>query len=149
MKLHALLLPDPDRFSPIGLLIVRAATGFLLMPHGYAKFAGGLDGFAGALSAKGLPAAGLLALCAALSELLGGLCLTLGLLARPAAAVVAFTMVVAWSTMHLADAANIGSARGGVFEYPFLLSMLGLAIAVAGPGKISLDALLFGKKDAR
>ena len=64
---------------------------------------------------------------------------------RPAAASVSFTMVVAWATMHLNDLPNIGAQGGPAFEYPFLLSIAALAIALAGPGRFSLDAKIFGR----
>jgi putative oxidoreductase len=143
VNLRALLLPNFDRKGPIALLIVRVATGLLLVPHGYMKATGGAAGLAAGLAAKGLPAASVLAWCATLAELVGGLCLAAGLLARPAAAVVSFTMVVAWSTSHLGNIADIGGRNGGLFEYPFLLSVIALALAISGPGRLSLDAVLF------
>jgi len=141
VNLRALLLPNLERNGSIALLITRAATGLLLVPHGYYKIAAGPAGLAAGLAAKGFPAPLLMAWCAALAELVGGLCLALGLLGRLAAIAVSFTMVVAWVSMHLGDIATIG--KGSAFEYPFLLSMTALAIAISGPGKLSLDAKLF------
>lgn len=146
MNLRAFLLPDPDRTNPIALLIIRAVTGLLLVPHGYGKAMGGAAGLAAGLAAKGLPAPGLLAWCATLAELVGGLCLAAGLLARPAAMVIAFTMVFAWASSHLANIADIGGPHGPVFEYPFMLSVVAIGLAISGPGKLSLDAILFRDK---
>jgi putative oxidoreductase len=146
MNVHALLFPDPRRTSSIVLLLVRVAAGLMLAPHGYAKLMSGPAGLAGGLAQKGLPAPTLLAWCATLSELLGGLLVALGLLTRPAAAAAAFTMFVAWTTMHLADAALLGASGGARFEYPFLLSVCFVAVAIAGGGRYSLDAVLFGRK---
>lgn len=145
MKLRSLLYPDPSRTGSLGLLLVRLATGVLLAAHGLSKLTAGPAGLAGGLAMKGFPAPTLLAWCATLAELLGGVCLALGLLTRPAAAVVAFNMVVAWASMHLPDAAFFGTAKGGPFEYPFLLSILGLTLALTGAGRYSLDAVLFGR----
>jgi len=144
-RAHALLYPDPARTASAGLLLVRLAAGFVLAPHGIAKLSGGVNMLATGLASRGLPAPGLLAWCATLAESVGAIFVALGLLTRPAAAAAGFTMVVAWSTMHLADAANIGGPKGPAFEYPFLLSVLFLAIAIAGPGRYSLDAKLFGR----
>ncbi len=146
MKLGALLVPGGDRLEAVGLAIARVATGLLLAPHGWMKVTGGVSGLAGGLAAKGLPAPTLLAWCAALAELVGGLLLALGLFARPAAIAVAATMTVAWLTMHTGDIANIGTGKGPAFEYPFLLSLIAIAIAIAGPGRWSLDARLFGAR---
>ncbi len=146
MKLKSLLLPDPERYAPIALLIVRASAGLLLVPHGYAKLFGGLSGFAEGLAARGYPAPFVLALCAGLGEFAGGLGMAFGFLTRPAALSAALTMIVAWSTTHLADAPKIGSVQGTRFEYPFLLSLIAIAIAISGPGRYSLDERVFGKK---
>ena len=137
-----LLQVDPARFGSLALLILRLATGFVLAPHGWAKLADGAQKLAGGLAAKGVPAAHLFAWCATLSELVGSLLVAAGLLTRPAAAVVSFTMVFAWISSHLGDLPNIGAPGGAAFEYPFLLSMVALAIAIAGPGRYSVDAIL-------
>ncbi|MDI1446232.1 DoxX family protein [Polyangium sp. 6x1] len=146
MKLRSLLYPDSNRTGSLGLLLVRLATGALLAAHGFSKLVDGPAGLAGGLAMKGFPAPTLLAWCSTLAEFLGGICLLLGLLTRPAAAVVAFNMVVAWASMHLPDAAHVGSVKGVPFEYPFLLSIVGLGLAFTGGGRYSLDAVLFGRK---
>lgn len=147
MNVHALLYPDARRTGSIALLLVRLGAGLMLAPHGWAKLMSGPAGLAGGLAQQGLPAPTLLAWCATLAELFGGLFVALGLLTRPAAAAASFTMVVAWATMHLADAAQIGAgANGARFEYPFVLSICFLAVAIAGGGRYSLDAVLFGRK---
>lgn len=145
MNLRGTLNPEPGRFGPIALFIVRVATGLVVLPHGYYKAMGGVAGLAGGLASKGVPAATLLAWCATLAEFVGAALMVLGLLTRPAAASVSFTMVVAWATMHLSDLPNIGAKGGPSFEYPFLLSMTALAIAIAGPGRYSLDERFFGR----
>jgi putative oxidoreductase len=142
VNLRALLLPDLNQKGPIALLLIRAATGLVLVPHGYFKLMGGPAGLAAGLAAKGFPAATVLAWCATLAELVGGLCLAVGLLGRPAAAVVSFTMVVAWASSHLGNIADIGGPKGGAFEYPFVLSVIAFALAFSGPGRLSLDAVL-------
>jgi putative oxidoreductase len=147
MNYRALLSPTSAeaRFGDVALLLVRAATGLMVLPHGVYKLMGGVTMLAGGLAAKGLPAPGLLAWCAALAESVGAALMVVGLLTRPAAAAVSFTMVVAWATMHLGDLPKIGAQGGPSFEYPFLLSMTALAIALAGPGRFSLDARMFGR----
>ena len=143
MNLRAALNPEPGRFGPLALFLVRVATGLVVFPHGYFKVMGGVAGLSAGLASKGVPAAPLFAWCATLAEFVGGLLMVLGLLTRPAAASVAFTLFVAWSTMHLGDLPNIGAKGGASFEYPFLLSITALAIALAGPGRYSLDAIVF------
>lgn len=146
MKLTAFLLPDPARMLPIGILVVRVATGLVMVPHGLNKLLGATHPLAETLHQKGLPAALALAYCAALAELFGGLLTAIGLFTRFAAASVAFTMSVAWIAMHTGSIAQIGTGKGAVFEYPFYVSLVALAVVVAGPGPLSLDAKLFGKR---
>ena len=142
MDRDRLLSVDPARFGSVGLLVVRVATGIVLAPHGWAKLADGAQKVAAGLSSKGVPAPHLLAWCATLSELVGSLLVAFGLLTRPAAGAVAFTMLFAVISTHLGDASKIGAPGGAAFEYPFLLGMVALAIAIAGPGRWSLDALI-------
>ena len=142
MSLRGVLATDPTRFASVALLIVRAATGAVLAPHGWYKLVDGAQRLSGGLSAKGLPMPYVLAWCATLAELLGGVMLIAGLFTRPAAATVFVTMVVAWASSHLGDLPKIGGPGGPAFEYPFLLSMTALAIALAGPGRYSADAAL-------
>jgi putative oxidoreductase len=148
MNLRSILLPDPARTQPIALLLTRVATGLLLVPHGYFKITGGVAGLAGGLAAKGLPAPTALAWCAALAEFAGGIFLALGFLGRLSALAISITMVVAWVTMHLGNIKDIGGAGGSAFEYPFLLSVVALGLAISGPGRLSLDARLFGGRGA-
>lgn len=140
MSIRDLLNPESARTSSIALLLVRVGAGAMLFPHGVYKLMGGVSGFAGALASRGWPAPTLLAWGATLSELVGGALIVVGLFTRPAAAAAAVTMLVAWSTSHLGDLPKIGRQGGAAFEYPFLLMMCALAIAIAGPGRFSLDA---------
>jgi putative oxidoreductase len=141
----AILSSGPNRFVDLALLIVRAATRLMIFPHGYFKLMDGAAGLAQGLAAGGMPMPGLLAWCATLAESVGAALMVVGLATRPAAATVAFTLAVAWATAHLGDLPKIGARGGAAFEYPFLLSMTALAIALVGAGKYSLDARLFGK----
>lgn len=118
----------------------------MILPHGIYKIMGGAAGLAQGLAAGGLPAAGLFAWCATLAEGVGGALMVIGLATRPASAAVSFTMVVAWVMVHLGDLPKIGAQGGAAFEYPFLLSMAALAIAIAGGGRYSLDARFFDKR---
>ena len=149
MNPRALLYSEHNRSASIALLIIRVTVGLFMAAHGFAKLSGGVGEFAGALAGMGFPLPGFFAWCAVLAEFVGGLLMTLGLLARPAALAVGFTMVVAWVAVHLGDLPKIGGQGGSAFEYPFLLSISALGIAIAGPGRYSLDALLLGRSPAR
>ena len=115
-----LLSTNPGRHASVALLLIRVATGACSrLTVGPSSPTARRSSPAG-LRPRGCPwhASGVVR---DLSELVGGLLLVLGLLTRPAAAVVSFTMVVAWATVHLADAAKIGGPGGPAFEYPFVL----------------------------
>ena len=53
--------------------------GVILIAAGYAKFAGGIEGFAGFMGQVGFPAPGLLAPLLAAWEIIGGLLILVGL----------------------------------------------------------------------
>lgn len=126
----------------VALLLLRVGIGLsLVWVHGFAKLnaAGGYLfshrdwAFVHAVAGIGFPAAGVFACLAALAESVGALCVAAGLLTRYAAAVVAFNMVIAMWT-HV---------RGGQSaELAYLYFVPVIAIAVAGGGAYSLDALL-------
>lgn len=143
-NLSALLSPGPTRVD-FALLLVRAVTGLVVLPHGYFKAMGGVAGLTQGLAAGGLPAAGFFAWCATLAEFVGAALMVVGLATRPAAASVSFTMFFAWVMVHLKDIPKIGGPGGASFEYPFMLSITALAIALSGAGRLSLDARLFGR----
>ncbi len=120
-----------------GLLILRVAFGAGMVYHGYGKVTGDLSKFAEGVAALGFPLPLFFAWAAALSEFLGGLFLMAGLLTRPSAAFIAFTMAVAAFGRHAAD--------------PFQKKELALAYLFAalcliftGPGRHSADARIAG-----
>lgn len=126
------------------LLLLRGMAGIVFVFHGAQKLFGafggyGLDGTAWFFGEKlGLPFPYLSAILAGGTEFFGGLLLIAGLLFRPAAAIVAFTMAVAAST-HLPNgfAANAGGA-----EYPLTLLVVLIALALLGPGRWTARAAL-------
>ena len=78
-----------DALSPLALPMIRIAAGLLLLPHGCQKLFGwfggqGMEGTARFFASVGFEPGYLWALLVALTEFVGGLCLALGLLTRPA-----------------------------------------------------------------
>ena len=82
----------------------------------------------------------LMAFLAKGSEMTGGIFVLFGLLTRPAAALIAFTMLVATLTANLGKEWNID---GGFTVSYFLFAMI---LFTEGPGKYSLDKWLFRKR---
>ncbi len=116
----------------LGLLLVRAALGLVFVSYGYAKWAGGMDRFAGLLLAAGFPFPDLLARAVAALELGGGLLVLLGVWTRVVAALLAVEMAVA--------IARVLWPRGfvGGFAFETVLLLCALALLAAGGGRWSL-----------
>jgi len=128
-------------------LVLRVPAGIILAAHGaqklFAWFGGyGLEGTGQFMASQGLEPGYLMALLAGSAEFFGGIALIIGLLVRPAAAVSAFTMLVAGLVVH--GSAGLFLSNGG-FEFALALLAMTLALVILGGGKLSLDKLLVEK----
>ena len=124
-----------------GLTIVRIVVGIIFAAHGSQKLFGwfggnGLAGTAQWMESIGLTPGTLMALMAGGTEFFAGLALIVGLLARPAALGLSFTLLVAIFSVHIHN--GLFMANNG---YEFALALLAgtLAVLIEGAGKISLD----------
>ncbi len=128
-------------FREQGYLLLRLAMGGMYMAHGFPKLIGGPEKWEKvgmAVSYLGIDFWPVLwGLMAACSEFFGGMFIALGLLFRPAAAMVTVTMIVA-ITMHVGSGDGFTVASHAITNALVLLSMI-----VMGPGKYSLDAKIF------
>jgi putative oxidoreductase len=147
----------------LGLLLLRLGAGATLMAHGYPKLfggpertapesaakvlgpnfgeavrGGGPESFAQALAHMGVPEPHVAAVLAGLAEFGGGLGLALGLFTRPAGLAAAANMAVASRKAHWPQ----GFYGQGGYEFPLLLGLVAGALAITGPGAISVDHLL-------
>lgn len=132
----------PTIREDLGLLALRASVGGVLFAHGAQKLFGwfggqGPSGTAEAMEAMGFTPGRPSALAAGAAEAGGGTLLALGL-ATPAAGAAAAGAMAAAVAVH-APAGFFASAGG--LEYPALLGCAAAALAVAGPGRFSLDRL--------
>jgi putative oxidoreductase len=93
------------------------------------------------------PVPGFLQALAALSEFGGGIALILGLLTPIAMFGLMCTMLTAIFMVHV-RAGDPFVARGGGRSYELAALYLGLAVMMilTGPGKLSIDARLFGRR---
>ena len=124
-----------------GLTVLRIFVGIIFAAHGSQKLfgwfgGGGLAGTAQWMESIGLAPGTLMAVLAGGTEFLGGLALIVGLLARPAALGLTFTLLVAIFSVHIHN--GLFMANNG---YEFALALLGgtLAVLFEGAGKLSLD----------
>jgi putative oxidoreductase len=127
----------------LGLLGLRLGVGGTLAAHGAQKLFGwfggaGLDKTAVMFDQIGFRPGKVNALAAGLGEAGGGALLAAGFGTPGAGAAVAGTMIVA-SSMHADN--GFFSANGG-FEFPAVLGAGAAALALTGPGALSLDHLL-------
>jgi putative oxidoreductase len=125
-------------------LAVRLGAGIVFSAHGSQKLFGwfdgyGLDGTAGWMDSIGLGPGMLMAVLAGSAEFFGGLLLIAGLLVRPAAVVLAFTMLVAIVSVHLNN--GLFMANNG-YEYGLVLLVLSIGLIIRGAGSLSVDLIV-------
>lgn len=137
-----------DSFAAAAL---RIPAGIIFIAHGAQKLFGsfgghGLEGTAGWMASTGLEPGYLMALAAGSAEFFGGLALLLGLLTRPAAVALAFTMLVAIVVVHLPY--GLFMSNNG---YEFGLSLLSISVALifSGGGAYSLDRIIAQRAQQR
>ena len=142
----SLLFSTDPRRQGTGLAILRIITGIVFMAHGGQKlFVYGFAGVTGAFTQMGIPLPGITGPLVAILEFFGGLALVIGLLTRLAALGLAIDMLGAILLVHLA--AGFFLPRG----YEFALTLLGasVALAVGGPGILSVDETIARRRAAR
>lgn len=133
-------------FASIGLLLIRLVFGLTFAAHGTQKLFGwfggyGIAGTGGFFESIGIKPGKPMAALAGLGEVGGGLLLALGLLTPLAAALITVTMIVAIATVH---GKNGYWATAEGYEYNVAIIAVVVGVALTGPGKFALDALLFG-----
>lgn len=132
-------------FNDIAKLIARIILGVILIAHGWDKFGiTGLEGITGFFDSIGVPAAGLAAPVVAVVEILGGVLLILGAATRITGVVVALLMLGAALFAHMG--AGIFVANGG-WELVGAIGAGFLALAAAGAGRYSVDALIARRRE--
>ena len=127
-----------SRNQNIGLLILRLSIGFMLLLHGISKVADGFSGLKGMLAGMGMPK--FFAYGALVGEVVAPVLLIIGLLTRPAAAVVAFNMLVAVAMAHSAAIFSLTSMGGWAIELPMLFFFPSLALIFTGGGKYIISS---------
>ena len=121
-----------------GKLLLRLVVGGLMLFHGLHKLFDGVDGISAMLVVKGLP--GFIAYGVLMGEVIAPVLLILGVLTRPAALVLAFTMVVAWLMVGLDKTAALDKTGAWAIESLVYFFVAGLAIAFLGAGKFALGS---------
>jgi putative oxidoreductase len=147
--MKALLNTITQTTAGLDTLPIRIGAGITFTAHGSQKLFGwfggyGLEGTAGWMESIGLAPGILMAALAGGAEFFAGLLLIAGLLVRPAAALLAITMIVAIATVHLANGFFM-STNG--YEFALALLVISVTLAIRGAGSFSIDkAFLSGTK---
>lgn len=124
-----------------GALALRIPVGIVFAAHGAQKLFGwfggyGLEGTGQFFGSLGLDPGYLMALLAGLVEFFGGLALVAGVLVRPAAAALAFAMLIAIFAVHWSKGFF---ASGGGYEYALALFAASVSLLFSGAGRFSVD----------
>lgn len=124
-------------------LALRIPIGIILLAHGAQKLFGwfggyGLEGTGQWMASIGLTPGYLMALMAGSSEFFGGLFLLFGLLTRPTALVLSFTMVIAIFSVHIDN--GLFLTNNG-YEFGLALLAATVSLAISGAGRFALDNL--------
>jgi putative oxidoreductase len=132
----------------VGRSVLRLVVGGLMAGHGLQKLRGsfggpGLEGTEQMMASLGMHPARVQAYAAGLAETVGGSLTALGLASPLGPAILSGVMATAIRKVHLSK--GLWVANGG-YEYNIVLMGVAFALAVEGPGRLSLDALLGAKR---
>ena len=142
--MKALIKNITNSDAGFGSLALRVPVGIIFMAHGAQKLFGwfggyGLEGTGQWMESIGLGPGFLMALLVGSAEFFGGLFILLGLLTRPAAAALAFTMLVAIFSVHFVN--GLFMSNNG-YEFGLALLAASVSLVFSGAGKLGLDKVI-------
>ncbi|MSU50347.1 MAG: DoxX family protein [Opitutus sp.] len=144
-KLDTLLTATGTWLQPVLLLLLRVWWGWSFFLTGKGKLMN-LEKTTAFFAGLDLPLPKLNAIAAGSVECAGGLLLLLGFGSRAACVPLIFTMAVAYGTAHKEElGAILSDPDKFTGAAPFLFLLTSLIVFAFGPGKLSLDVLLFKK----
>jgi putative oxidoreductase len=119
-----------NRLSPYAALVLRLAVAGVFLRHGLQKFHMGVGGVSAFLHGVGIPFSTPAAIYLIAVETVGAVCVLLGILTRPVAAMMAVNMVVAMLAVVIPS--------GHVPELEGLLFGGAVALVALGDGPLSV-----------
>lgn len=139
--MRMLSLSGLGRFRAYGLLALRLGVGLVFFMHGLSKFQN-VAGPTGFFESLGIPMPGVMVWVVILAEMVGGICVVLGLLTRLFGVLQAVDMAVAISLATYPNNGLFASSEGKGSELELLLLFGALALAFLGAGPLSADRAL-------
>lgn len=121
----------------LGKLILRVALGGLMLFHGIAKLAGGIEFISDVVVKAGLPS--FVAYGVYLGEVVAPALVIAGGYSRVGAAVIAINMLFAIGLVHAAEIFAIGPSGGWALELQGMFLFTAIAVALLGPGRFSVN----------
>lgn len=135
------LFANRYRTHDLGLLLLRVGIGVMFTLHGYPKLTGGVEAWTqvgGTMKLIGINfAPAFWGFLAAAAEAVGGQLLAIGLFFRVACVFLLGTMIMA-TIMHLSSGDEFNA-----YSHALESAILFLSLAFIGPGKFSVDQMLF------
>ncbi|WP_025763281.1 DoxX family protein [Dyadobacter tibetensis] len=129
--------PEPaSKLADTGLLFLRSGISLLMMGHGLQKLMGYLDGKRTFADPIGMGQEATL-MMAIFVEMICSILLILGLFTRAILIPLLITMVVIVFVVHAPDEFKVK-------EPAFMYGLVYLALLFTGPGRYSVDQMLFG-----
>jgi putative oxidoreductase len=129
------------KWEPLTLLLLRCGLGLVFIYHGYPKLFGSTERFVESFQAIGLPV--YFVYLAGIIECFGGLAMALGLFTPVVGIILLLEMGVAMWKYNF----NEGIYAVREYELPLILGLASLALSATGAGMLSLDHLIFRKRD--
>lgn len=131
-----------DNRTSTGILLLRLLMGLAFMFHGWGKIQNPYEWMG-----PDAKISGYLQMLAAVSEFGGGLAWMLGALVPLASLGLLCTMAVAVH-MHMIVKGDpfVAKGGGGSYELASVYLCVALLLLLAGPGRFSLDKIIFGEK---
>ena len=137
------LFSSSARQQALGIAILRVLTGIVFLVHGHQKVFGfGIAGVQGLFTKMGAPLPMVTGPLVAFLEFFGGIALIIGLLTRLTALGFAIDMLGAILIVH----GKNGFSGPGGYELVLVLFTASLALAFAGPGALSVDEMIAGRR---
>jgi putative oxidoreductase len=120
-----------------GKLVLRLTLGILILLHGIAKLAHGIEPIEGMVTGMGMPA--FFAYGVYAGEVVGPLLLIIGFYARIGAALITINMLFAIALAHTSELTSLSQTGGWALELQGMFLFTAIALMLLGPGRFGVN----------